>query len=1024
MNNSFDESYFVDGGTLGADTPSYVHRPADNELFQALLRGEYCYILTPRQMGKSSLMTRTSQQLNERNIKNAVVDIQGMAARTASEFYASLLSRIRRGLKLSVDIDEWMTKKRSVGLAQMFSDFIQDVVLTEIAELVVIFLDEVDWMIKVDFRDDFFASIRSMYNARAQYPEFNRISFVLSGVASPADLISEPTRTPFNIGRAVPLQEFSLEDATPLQEGLEQVYPGEGIRILERIFYWTNGHPYLTQKICKTIAERGNAAWSNDEIDDLVHHLFLSDESRKETNLKFIQTGILDNEQSAQMLKLYKRVQRNRVKENAQSIIQNQLMLSGLLTSRGEYLEVRNRIYRTVFNDAWVNRNTPRNWQRYAIVALGATVVLLLSTFIYNRTLRGSLGQSEIDFRNTPIPEERISILAKMYRLEDQLSDIGSDSSATELFYSLQRQDQLNVFAVSSVSLEDADLQHDLVTVISNLYRTVAYVHPDNDNTKLLEAMNVALGNIKDNAASDNLRTEISKWISARQEYINQNYDTALSMYNDAIGPTPKNPATLYERALVYVALANDQNPKQGSGQDASENYANALRDLDTTLGLASESRKRSATSASPSAMDSVETATIQVLGNPDATLVFGPSTPEILPTATATPGIDQFEAKFSTLNQIVSAIEALIINNSGLQMALQPNGDVTYTNLQSNGLVKQYPALVTSTVPSAACDGAQFIADVTIPDGTILAPGASFTKTWRIKNIGQCTWTTSYQLVFFSGTQMSGPSSAAFPNNVAVGQTVDISVEMTAPSAAGSYRGFWMVKNADGALFGIGLQANRPWWVDIRVPDPTITPGGPTTTPGGPTLTPSPLTVVRGSAYDFTANADSAAWYSGAGELSFPGTDGDDKGFVLVVKNPNYESGMVGSNPGLLTFPQNIENGYIQGFFPPFKIQRGDRFQSTISCESGATSCYVAYRLDYQTGTDPIRTLWGPFLQRFEGLTYNVDVDLSLLAGKDVKFILTILAAGTATEDRALWGSPVIVRSEGNSSLPTPTPR
>ena len=78
--------------------------------------------------------------------------------------------------------------------------------------------------------------------------------------------------------------------------------------------------------------------------------------------------------------------------------------------------------------------------------------------------------------------------------------------------------------------------------------------------------------------------------------------------------------------------------------------------------------------------------------------------------------------------------------------------------------------------------------------------------------------------------------------------------------------------------------------------------------------------------------------------------------------------------------------------------MQSGDRFRSIINCEGGATNCYVVFRLDYQTGTDPIKTYWGPFGERYEGLFYSIDVDLSPLAGKDVKFILTVLAAGTAS--------------------------
>ena len=326
-------------------------------------------------------------------------------------------------------------------------------------------------------------------------------------------------------------------------------------------------------------------------------------------------------------------------------------------------------------------------------------------------------------------------------------------------------------------------------------------------------------------------------------------------------------------------------------------------------------------------------------------------------------------------------------------------------------------PGSVTVTVAPSSCDKAQFIADVTAPDGTVFAPGATFTKTWRLKNVGSCAWSTSYQLVFFSGEQMGAPSSAAFPKNVAIGETVDISVNMTAPSTPGSYRGYWMFKNASGALFGIGAQANKPWWVDIKVSGTPVTPGTPSPTPTGPTPTPA-----AGMAYDFAANACLGTWYSGAGQLPCPGTDGDAKGFVLKLSNPKLETGATDSRLGLLTFPQNIQNGYIQGIFPPFKVQSGDRFRATINCEGGATNCYVAFRLDYQTGNDPIKTFWGPFLERYEGRFYNVDVDLSTLAGKDIKFILTVLAAGVATGDRALWVGPHIYRAAAGAGTPIPS--
>jgi len=307
------------------------------------------------------------------------------------------------------------------------------------------------------------------------------------------------------------------------------------------------------------------------------------------------------------------------------------------------------------------------------------------------------------------------------------------------------------------------------------------------------------------------------------------------------------------------------------------------------------------------------------------------------------------------------------------------------------------FPSMGARTASAATCDWAQFIADVTVPDGTTYAPGATFRKTWRLKNIGTCTWTTSYALVFESGAQMGAASAVNFPTNVAPGQTVDLSLDLTAPSNAGHYFGYWKLRNAGNVKFGIGSTANSVFWVEIYVGSST------------------------GAAYDFTANAASASWASGAGALSFPGTDGDARGFGLKLDNPKFESGVELGSPGLLIGPQNIYNGYIQATYPAFRVQSGDRFQARVGCEYNATSCYVEYRLNYQIGNGPIRTFW-VFREKYEGLTYNANLNLSSLAGQDVKFILFISAYGSAAGDRALWGNPIIARAGATPVTVTPT--
>ena len=151
-------------------------------------------------------------------------------------------------------------------------------------------------------------------------------------------------------------------------------------------------------------------------------------------------------------------------------------------------------------------------------------------------------------------------------------------------------------------------------------------------------------------------------------------------------------------------------------------------------------------------------------------------------------------------------------------------------------------PAPSTPTVAPSTCDKAEFVSDINVPPGTVMLPGADFIKTWRLKNIGSCDWTTSYQIVFYSGDILSAPTPVAFPLTVQVGETVDVSLNMTAPWIDGSYRGYWMFRNASGQLFGIGQNANEPWFVDISVSGPTVTPSGPSPTPS-PTIMASPTT-------------------------------------------------------------------------------------------------------------------------------------------------------------------------------------
>ncbi len=140
-------------------------------------------------------------------------------------------------------------------------------------------------------------------------------------------------------------------------------------------------------------------------------------------------------------------------------------------------------------------------------------------------------------------------------------------------------------------------------------------------------------------------------------------------------------------------------------------------------------------------------------------------------------------------------------------------------------------PPLATPTPP---CLAARFVKDVTVPDGTEFAPNTDFVKTWRLRNVGSCTWTTAFVAYFDEGDAMGAPPQVNLPHAVEPGETVDIQVAMRAPSTPGTYKGLWKLRSDTGQSFGLGEEADRAFWVEIRVqaPEPTATP---TPTPSGP---------------------------------------------------------------------------------------------------------------------------------------------------------------------------------------------
>ncbi|MGH8547034.1 MAG: AAA-like domain-containing protein [Methylococcales bacterium] len=219
-----ENGFFQAGGTLKANVLSYIERPADRELYQSLLAGDYCYILTPRQMGKSSLMTRIAARLRDQGLRVAVVDLTGIGGDagsiTADQWYYSLAHSLLRELQIGFSLAKWWKDQSLLSPLHRLMNFFEEGVLGQVEGRIVVFVDEIDTTIKLPFSDDFFAAIRAGFNARANDNRFSRLSFILLGVASPAELIRDPTRTPFNIGKRIDLADFNDREARLFLQGL------------------------------------------------------------------------------------------------------------------------------------------------------------------------------------------------------------------------------------------------------------------------------------------------------------------------------------------------------------------------------------------------------------------------------------------------------------------------------------------------------------------------------------------------------------------------------------------------------------------------------------------------------------------------------------------------------------------------------------------------------------------------------------------------------------------------------------
>lgn len=359
-------------GGLKADD-LYIERPADRELQAALRAGEYAYVLSARQTGKTSLLLHTLRALRSEGVRCAKIDLGAFGSDASPDaFYESVAVEIADAVGLAdSEVTGCFTRWQRLTPIRRFLRFLHDTVVADSSPLVV-FIDEIEGFLKLPIQvaDDFLAALRTLFNDRAQVSAYRRLSFCLMGVCTPGELIRDERRTPFNVARNITLSDFTWPE---LRDGFGPVFGSQARAeaLLARIYHHTNGHPYLSHRLVRDVLERASVPGSplidDAQVDAVVREQFLSSLGREQENFLEVERRLClgSAHRVRQRVALYRALRAGqRIAAWGRDPIQLELTLSGLVRSEPQpsgdaILVVRNRIFAQLFDETWAPKSDP-----------------------------------------------------------------------------------------------------------------------------------------------------------------------------------------------------------------------------------------------------------------------------------------------------------------------------------------------------------------------------------------------------------------------------------------------------------------------------------------------------------------------------------------------------------------------------------------------------------------------------------------------------------------------------------------
>ncbi|MGF1478943.1 MAG: AAA-like domain-containing protein [Cyanophyceae cyanobacterium] len=359
MRTASSSTYYQVGGALSETAPSYVNRPHDREFYDALIAGQYCYVLGSVCLGKSSLGGQTVRRLQAQNVACCTIQLPAIGRQlTAEAWYLGIVRQLEKNLALPVNVLHWWREYADLSPMQRLDEFVSELLQT-IPQKLVIFIDNAEIIAQLEWQEDFWAWLCYCYERRRSSSEYQRLTFALLGVTPP----TQPSLSVYrfwSIASRIELTAFDSHNVEPLAKGLQD-HCDSPQAVLDAILDWTGGHPYLTQLLCQLILAAPQIAAGEEalRVEQIVRSQVIENWERSPlAHLRSVCDRLLTSDDNYRLLRRYYCWQEGTVARP-----DPELQHLGLVVQTAQQFELANRIYQEIFSQSWA---------REQLISLGA----------------------------------------------------------------------------------------------------------------------------------------------------------------------------------------------------------------------------------------------------------------------------------------------------------------------------------------------------------------------------------------------------------------------------------------------------------------------------------------------------------------------------------------------------------------------------------------------------------------------------------------------------------------------------